>query len=93
MNRSLKALVGLGLLAGLAALVSTPSRTLACPFCTMQGQTLTGEINQASLVLFGTLKNARLSNNPAEAEGFTDLEIESVIKDNPILEQKKNNHT
>jgi hypothetical protein len=89
MNRSLKALVGLGLFAGLAALVSIPSRTMACPFCTMQGQTLTGEINQASLVLFGTLKNARLSNNPAEAEGFTDLEIESVIKDNPILEQKK----
>lgn len=89
MKRSWNALAGLGILAGLAALVAIPAKTDACPFCTMQGQTLTGEINQASLVLFGTLKNARLSTNPAEAEGFTDLEIESVIKDNPILEKKK----
>ncbi len=78
-----------GLILGLVILLTTHTRSDACPFCTMQGQTLTGEINQASLVLFGTLKNARLSTNPAEAEGFTDLEIEAVIKDNPILEKKQ----
>jgi len=77
------AIVALGL-----AIVLTPEAQ-SCPFCTMQGQTLTGEINQASMVLFGTLKNARLSSNPAEAEGFTDLDIEAVIKDHPILEKKK----
>ncbi len=82
-------IAALSLILGLIILLTTPTKSDACPFCTMQGQTLTGEINQASLVLFGTLKNARLSNNPAEAEGFTDLEIEAVIKDNAILEKKQ----
>ena len=30
-----------------------------CPFCNAAGQTLTGEVNQASMVLFGSLTNAR----------------------------------
>ena len=89
MKKIIKVLLCLGIVAGFVALVTNSGRVDACPFCTMQGQTLTGEINQASLVLFGTLKNARLSNNPADAEGFTDLEIESVIKDNSIIANKK----
>ncbi|MEI6324467.1 MAG: hypothetical protein WCO91_03350 [Gemmataceae bacterium] len=88
-NRFGYTLAAFGLILGLVILLATATKSHACPFCTMQGQTLTGEINQASLVLFGTLKNARLSNNPAEAEGFTDLEIEAVIKDNPILDKKQ----
>ena len=45
--------------------LEVPSFTalVACPFCTMQGQTLTGDVNAANLVLFGTLKNAKLLSN------------------------------
>ena len=37
------------------AFVTAPA--LACPFCSMQGQTLIGDVNQASMVLFGTLSS------------------------------------
>src|SRR5207248_5971737 len=62
------------LLACLAcALLAVPA--FACPFCTMQGKTLTGEVDQASMVLYGKLTNPNLKNET------TDLVIESVIKD------------
>ena len=38
-----------------AGWIGLPALAAACPFCSMQGQTLTGEVNQASMVLFGTL--------------------------------------
>jgi len=88
MNRWIR-WAGFLVIAGLVWSLVSLEKGQACPFCTMQGQTLTGEIQQASMVLFGTLKNSRLSANPAEAEGFTDLEIEAVIKDHPVLENKK----
>jgi hypothetical protein len=47
----------------------------ACPFCTMQGKTLTGEVEQASMVLYGKLTNPNLEKET------TDLVIEAVIKD------------
>lgn len=49
----------------------------------MQGQTLVGEVNQASMVLFGTLKNAKIGNADG-ADGSTDFEVEKVIKDHAI---------
>jgi hypothetical protein len=55
-----------------------------CPFCSMQGQTLTGEVAQASMVLYGTLANAK-----EDGEGSTDLVIDTVVKDNPILANRK----
>lgn len=61
----------------------------ACPFCTMQGQTLTTEIGQASMVLYGTLQNANLTPNAGFNEGTTDLAIEAVIKDNDVRAGKK----
>jgi hypothetical protein len=61
------------------------SSAVCCPFCSMQGQTLTGEVNQASMVLFGTLTNAKLNAD----QGSTDLQIEAVIKKNEILGDKK----
>src|SRR4051794_1868877 len=78
MSRGLK--YGLGLLLVLAIWL-TPgmvgSVCKACPFCTMQGQTLTGEITQATLVLYGKLSKAD------EQKETTDIDIEVVIKDNP----------
>jgi hypothetical protein len=61
----------------------------ACPFCTMQGQTLTSEVGQASMVLFGTLKNAKLDPNGGFNDGTTDLVIETVIKSHETLGDKK----
>jgi hypothetical protein len=49
----------------------------------MQGQTLTGEVNTASMVLFGKLVNANEKNETV------DIEIETVIKDNPIRGKAK----
>jgi hypothetical protein len=74
-------------LAVLACLLFTLP-ALACPFCTMQGQTLTGDIDQASMVLVGTLTNAKLTSQDT-LEGTTDLEIESVIKKHDIIAGKK----
>jgi hypothetical protein len=65
------------------ALVAIPAA--ACPFCTMQGQTLTGDVGQASMVLFGTFQNARINGG----DGATDLHIEAVIKKHEILGDKK----
>src|SRR5437667_11332683 len=64
------------------------SSAVCCPFCSMQGQTLTGEVNQASMVLFGTLANAKLNADGFD-QGSTDLQIEAVIKKNDILADKK----
>jgi hypothetical protein len=50
----------------------------------MQGQTLTGDVNQASMVLYGTLANAKLDPNGGFGQGSTDLKIEAVIKDDKI---------
>jgi len=74
-------------LAILAANASS-GKTCACPFCSAAGQTLTREIDQSSMVLFGTLTNAKL-NADAFDQGTTDLQIESIIKKNDILGDKK----
>jgi hypothetical protein len=49
----------------------------ACPFCGMQGPTMTGEVGQAKLVLYGQLVNAKQQNN---GDGTTDLAVETIIK-------------
>jgi hypothetical protein len=49
----------------------------------MQGQTLTGEVTQASLVLYGTLTNANEQAN--NGEGSTDLKIDTIIKNHEFL--------
>jgi hypothetical protein len=64
------------------------ARVAACPFCTMQGQTLTGEVKQASMVLFGTLTNQKLDKNDFGG-GSADLVIETALKKDPILGDKK----
>jgi len=72
----------------LAILWLTSRSLIACPFCTMQGQTLVGEVNQASMVLFGNLKNAKLGNADG-TDGTTEFEVLSVIKDHPIRKGSK----
>ncbi|HEY8505281.1 MAG TPA: hypothetical protein VIL46_11910 [Gemmataceae bacterium] len=60
----------------------------ACPFCSAQGKTLLGEVTQANLILFGELVNARRDPNEFN-KGSTDLKIEMVVKDHPILAGRK----
>jgi hypothetical protein len=55
------------------------SSSSACPFCTQQGQTLTGEVGQATMVLLGKLKDADEKGN--NGEGTTKLSVVEVIKD------------
>lgn len=79
----MRAFLPLAVVSGIVlALAQTPAR--GCPFCTMQGQTLTDDAKQAGMVLFGTLANARLSNVQT-SQGTTDLNIDAVIKRHAIL--------
>src|SRR5438132_3208552 len=73
---------------GIAVLAwTTPAP--GCPFCSMQGQTLIGDVNQASMVLFGTFTNAKLDAGGDFGQGSTDLVVEAVIKSHEILGDKK----
>ncbi len=49
-------------------------RADACPFCNQEGKTLTGEVKDATMVLFGEL------TNPNQANDTTDILIDTVIK-------------
>jgi hypothetical protein len=59
----------------------------ACPFCTMQGQTLTKEINDANFVILGTISKALPS--PDGLDGTCEVVIDEVIKSHPFLKDKK----
>ena len=61
----------------------------ACPFCGTSGQTLTDDVNQASMVLYGTLANAKVSTAGDFGGGTTDLIIAAVVKKHDILGDKK----
>ncbi len=50
----------------------------ACPFCGMQGPTLTGEVGQAKMVLYGALTNPNQQAN--NGDGSTNLVVETAIK-------------
>lgn len=59
----------------------------ACPFCgPQQGMTLVKEVDQASMVLLGTLKN---KEGATAADPTTELHIDAVIKDNEVLAGRK----
>lgn len=47
---------------------------VACPFCNQEGKTLTGEVKDATMVLFGEMTNANQANDT------TDILIDTVIK-------------
>lgn len=78
-------------LAALALLVLTPTRMVACPFCSNMGKTLSENVAEAGVVVYARLSNARQvpgadADTPGEA---TDMTVLRVIKDNPILAGKK----
>ena len=73
----------LPLLLAVLALPALSAPANACPFCSMQGQTLAGEVAGADMVLFGSLTNANLKDET------TDLALDSAIKTNPLVAGKK----
>ncbi len=74
-------------LAVVTALATTISVAWSCPFCTMQGQTLTKEVRDADLVILGISTNARPS--PDGLDGTCDFVIEDVIKPHPVVKDQK----
>jgi hypothetical protein len=76
--------------AALAALLIGYGPAAACDICNGTARdraTLWQDAAQAKLVLFGTLVNPRL--NPTTNEGSTELRIESVIRHDPFLGDRK----
>src|SRR5258708_1526314 len=63
-----------------------PATLPACPFCKPQ-LTLTNQINEASMVLYGTLANA--TPGADFREGTTDLQIDAVVTNHESLKGKK----
>jgi hypothetical protein len=70
-------------LAALLVLATLANGGTCCPFCTMQGKTLTGDVSEASMVLYGKLTNANEKNNT------TDIQVEMVVKDNAVRGNRK----
>lgn len=70
------------------ALLALPAAGRACPFCASNNQTLLTEVNQAHLIVFGTLSNAQRDPNEF-GKGTTDMDIEVVVKDHEYLKGKK----
>jgi hypothetical protein len=73
-------------IAALIGILAVAAPALAkCPFCggeTRSRLTLRMQFAQAKVVAFGQLRNARV--DPKTDEGFTDLQVVAVLKDDPI---------
>lgn len=69
-------------------LVLSSDSLSGCPFCGATGQTFSSDVNQANMIVFGTLSNAK--RDPIEfGKGTTDMTIEVVVKDHEFLQGKK----
>lgn len=82
--------VGLVMFGILAALGLGSRAAWACPFCAPSGNTLSNEVAQADMILYGSLSNAKL--DPQDGgfnKGTTDFHIEIVIKPHDIIKGKK----
>jgi hypothetical protein len=77
-----KFIIAVGLLVAVCASAS------ACPFCNSTGRTLTQEAGDAKFIVFGTLTNPKF-DPAAQFQGTTDLVIESIVKPDDYLKDKK----
>jgi hypothetical protein len=86
MSRRLLAVPGL---LGLALLLPCPA--LACSLCGSAASQLTlrQEMDQARMVLYGSISNPRLGNDGAPGSGTCDFQILKVLKYDPFLGEKK----
>ncbi|MFO0947713.1 MAG: hypothetical protein U1D30_17620 [Planctomycetota bacterium] len=90
-SRIQQGLVLVSVFAATAAIMLTASRSSACPFCSNMGKTLAENVDEAQVVLYGTLFDAKLNPEakPGEPDGSTTLDVITVIKDHPIVQGKK----
>jgi len=59
----------------------------ACPFCSAQGTTFSGEVSTAHFIIVGTIQKSE--HDPADfSKGKTELKIDAVIKPHPYLNGK-----
>ncbi len=73
-----------------ASLLALPCPALPCSLCPGQkAQTLRQEAALAKVVLYGSLANPRLKVNDALGGGTTDLHVETVLKSDPALADRK----
>jgi hypothetical protein len=76
----------------LIVVLVAPVPAQCCPFCGMQGQTLTQEVDLASMVIYGKLTNARPKVGDDFGGGETDLILDKddgIIKSHSWLAGKK----
>ncbi|MCZ2342730.1 MAG: hypothetical protein LC104_13210 [Bacteroidales bacterium] len=78
----------IGWLVTLSVILAFSVPAHACPFCSTQGQTLSGEVNQADFIVLGTMTNAKRDLNDF-SKGTTELTIDTVVKPHPYLTGKK----
>lgn len=80
--------IGIGLAFAAVCVISLPAiSVLACPFCVGGSQTLTKESDQASMIVYGRLQNAKL--DPADPNsGTTELIVETVVKPHEAIAGK-----
>jgi hypothetical protein len=61
-----------------------------CPFCPGASQTLTKDAEQAVMILYGSLANAKLDPNAGDlTSGSTELLIDSIVKSHESVAGKK----
>jgi hypothetical protein len=77
------------LAAPLFALLAWSAPAPACPFCQDQGVTLVGDVAQADLVIYVTIREAKQDFTGRETDGTTEVAIDAIIKDHPIRGDKK----
>ena len=79
--------MGTRFLAATLALLCIAATASACPFCSAQGTTLSGEVAEADFIVVGRMLNPR--RDPSDiSKGTTDLQIESVVKPHEFLTGK-----
>jgi len=72
----------------LFVLLMPTSDVRACPFCSAQGTTFSGEVSTAHFIVVGTVTGAR--HDPRDfSKGTTDVTIETVVKPNEWLAGRK----
>ena len=87
--RCSRSLVALFLSVALIGSELTPQAVNACPFCGQAGQTLTQEVNDANMIVFGTLSKTPNAIRMSSRKGTTEMMVELVVKDDPFLKGRK----
>lgn len=76
------------IVAALGGVLVSAAPAACCPFCPAQGRTLSAEVDQANLIVFGTLMNAQ--RDPKEfGKGTTEMQIDLIVKNHEYLKGKK----